>query len=149
GAHPRHHHGTGGVSFAVWAPEAQSVSVGDFNSWDGRLGLMRRMSGGGGWGLGVAGVGGGGGVQGGDRGRHGSGLPFLKADPMAFRTEVPPATASVVHDLTRYSWGDGEWLKARAATDAAAVRMSIYEVHAGSWRRMVEDGGRPLTYREL
>ena len=150
GAHPRHHHGTGGVSFAVWAPEAQSVSVvGDFNSWDGRLGLMRRMSGGGIWELFVPEVGEGARYKYEIRSRLGSGVPFLKADPMAFRAEVPPATASVVHDLTRYRWGDAAWLEARARTDPAAARMSIYEVHAGSWRRMVEDGGRPLTYREL
>ncbi|HVE85838.1 MAG TPA: 1,4-alpha-glucan branching protein GlgB [Myxococcales bacterium] len=150
GAHPRHHHGVSGVSFTVWAPEAQSVSVvGDFNTWDGRLGLMRKMSQGGIWELFVPEVGEGARYKFEIRSRLGAGVPFLKADPMAFRAEVPPATASVVHDLTRYRWEDAAWMEARAKAEPAAVRMSIYEVHAGSWRRMVEDGGRPLAYREL
>jgi 1,4-alpha-glucan branching enzyme len=149
GAHLMHHHGVSGVAFCVWAPEARSVSVvGDFNSWDGRLGLMRRMGQSGLWELFIPGLGEGARYKYEIRSRLGP-LPILKADPFAFRAEVPPLTASVVHDLGRYQWGDEAWLERRARTDPASGRISIYEVHLGSWRRVVEDGNRPLTYREI
>ncbi|MBZ4397531.1 1,4-alpha-glucan branching protein GlgB [Myxococcus faecalis] len=150
GAHLSHHNGTRGVAFAVWAPTAAGVSVvGDFNSWDGRLHAMRRMGASGIWELFVPEVGEGARYK--FEIRPGQGGPrVLKSDPFAFRTEVPPATASVVHDLGRYDWGDTPWLETRAKhEDVAHQPWSVYEVHLGSWRRVVEDGDRPMTYREL
>jgi 1,4-alpha-glucan branching enzyme len=149
GAHPTHHGGTSGVAFSVWAPTAASASVvGDFNSWDGRLHPMRAMGASGIWELFVPEVGEGARYK--YEIRPGAGGPaVLKADPFAFRTEVPPATASVVHDLTHYRWGDQAWLEQRAKTEGVARPMSIYELHLGSWRHLVEDGNRPLSYREI
>ncbi len=149
GAHPMLHGGTAGTAFAVWAPTAAGVSVvGDFNGWDGRLHPMRRMGGSGIWELFVPELG--------DGARYkfeirpaGGGPPFLKVDPYAFRTEVPPQNASVVHALDRYVWRDAGWMEQRARGDLLARPMSIYEVHLGSWRRVPEEGNRPLTYREL
>ncbi|NVI97440.1 1,4-alpha-glucan branching protein GlgB [Myxococcus sp. AM009] len=150
GAHLLHHNGVRGTSFAVWAPTAAGVSVvGDFNGWDGRLHAMRRMGSSGIWELFVPEVGEGTRYK--FEIRPGQGGPnVLKADPFAFRTEVPPATASVVHDLARYTWGDAAWLEQRAQRrDVHHQPWSVYEVHLGSWRRVVEDGDRPMTYREL
>src|SRR5207248_2890177 len=140
GAHPAHHRGTYGTSFAVWAPTARSVSVvGDFNSWDGRLHPMRALGSTGIWELFVPEVGPGTRYK--FEVRPGSGgARLLKADPLAFRTEAPPQTASVVHDLGRYQWRDAEFLKQRAAPDPLRKPISIYEVHIGSWRRVVEEG---------
>ncbi|WP_338866205.1 1,4-alpha-glucan branching protein GlgB [Myxococcus stipitatus] len=150
GAHLIHHNGTKGVSFAVWAPTAAGVSVvGDFNSWDGRLHAMRRMGASGIWELFVPEVGEGTRYK--FEIRPGQGGPrLLKADPFAFRTEAPPATASVVHDLGHYRWRDAPWLEARTQRgDVTRHPWSVYEVHLGSWRHVVEDGDRPMTYREL
>ncbi len=149
GAHPTLHTGVGGVSFAVWAPTASSVSVvGDFNHWDGRLHPMRAMGASGIWELFVPDVGEGCRYKFEVHPAHG-GPPLLKADPFAFRTEVPPATASVVHDLRHFRWGDDAWVTGRDAADLARRPISIYEVHLSSWRRLVEEGNRPLTYREV
>jgi 1,4-alpha-glucan branching enzyme len=122
--------------------------VGDFNSWDGRLHAMRALGASGIWELFVPEVGEGArykfeiSVQGG-------GPRMLKADPFAFRSEVPPATASVVHDLKHFHWTDRGWLESRAASDLSRKPLSIYEVHLGSWRWVLENGGRPMTYREM
>jgi len=149
GAHLTHQDGTAGTSFAVWAPNAAGVSVvGDFNSWDGRLHAMRRLGASGIWELFVPEVGQGTRYKFEIRSAS-SPLPFLKSDPFAFRTEVPPATASVVHALDRFQWTDDAWLHQREAADVYKQPLSIYEVHLGSWRRVVEDGDRPLSYREL
>ncbi len=150
GAHLIHHNGVRGVSFAVWAPTAAGVSVvGDFNGWDGRLHAMRRMGASGIWELFVPEVGDGARYKFEIRAGHG-GTRTLKSDPFAFRTEVPPATASVVHDLSRYRWEDAQWLESREQKqDVTHQPWSVYEVHLGSWRRVVEDGDRPMTYREL
>jgi 1,4-alpha-glucan branching enzyme len=149
GAHPLHHGGVEGTSFAVWAPTAASISlVGDFNGWDGRLHPMRRMGSSGVWELFLPEVGEGARYKFEVRPASG-GPPMLKADPYAFRTEVPPDNASVVHRIDRYAWGDEDWLKSRARKDVRRTPMSIYEVHLGSWRRVVEADDRPLTYREL
>src|SRR5262249_8047000 len=102
GAHPMLHGGTAGTAFAVWAPAAAGVSVvGDFKGWAGRLHPMRRMGSSGVWELFVPELGEGARYKFEIRPR-GGGPPFLKADPFAFRTEGPPATASVVHPLDRY-----------------------------------------------
>ena len=148
GAHPTHYRGAFGTSFAVWAPTARSVSVvGDFNSWDGRLHPMRAIGSAGIWELFVPEVGPGTRYK--YEIRPGSGGPrLLKADPLAFRTEAPPQTASVVHDLNRYQWREPDFEAKRAATDPLRAPMSIYEVHVGSWRRFVEEGDRPLTWAE-
>ncbi|HEX8096350.1 MAG TPA: 1,4-alpha-glucan branching protein GlgB [Jatrophihabitans sp.] len=128
-----------GTSFAVWAPNARAVRVvGDFDYWSGRAYQMRVM-GQGIWELFVPGVG--------DGCRYkfqvlgADGQWRDKADPMAFATEVPPATASVVF-TSEYAWGDSDWLANRERTAWHAAPMSIYEVHLGSWRL-------GLTYREL
>ncbi|MDY7231512.1 1,4-alpha-glucan branching protein GlgB [Hyalangium rubrum] len=149
GVHLIHHNGVAGASFAVWAPTAAGVSVvGDFNGWDGRLHTMRRMGASGIWELFIPEVGEGTRYKFEIRPNHG-GPALLKSDPFAFRTEVPPATASVVHDLKRFSWTDTKWLATRAEGEAANKPWSVYEVHLGSWKRVVEDGDRPMTYREL
>jgi 1,4-alpha-glucan branching enzyme len=149
GAHLIHHHGVAGASFAVWAPTAAGVSVvGDFNGWDGRLHSMRRMGASGIWELFIPEIGEGTRYK--FEIRPNSGGPaVLKSDPFAFRTEVPPATASVLHDLKRFTWTDTQWLTTRGEGDPAQKPWSVYEVHLGSWRRVVEDGDRPMTYREL
>jgi 1,4-alpha-glucan branching enzyme len=148
GAHPSHHRGVLGTSFAVWAPTARSVSVvGDFNSWDGRLHPMRAIGSTGIWELFVPEVGEGTRYKFEVR-PQGGGPRLLKADPYAFRTEAPPLSASIVHDLNRYVWRDAAWIEARARTDLRKRPFSIYEVHLGSWRRVPEEGDRPLTFRE-
>jgi 1,4-alpha-glucan branching enzyme len=148
GAHPMQHQGVFGTSFAVWAPNAEGVSVvGDFNGWDGRLNPMRSMGQSGLWELFVPDV------SEGTRYKYEihprEGAPFMKADPMAFRTEVPPLTASVVHHLHHYRWNDDEFLERRKKADRSKQPMSIYELHAGSWRVVPEEGNRPMTWREL
>jgi 1,4-alpha-glucan branching enzyme len=131
---------TAGVSFKVWAPNAQAVRVvGDFNHWDGRLHAMRSLGGSGVWELYVPDV------AVGSRYKYQlltkAGHWVTKIDPLAQQTEIPPATASVVTQSS-HQWGDASWLAARAARDALASPMSTYEMHLGSWR-----GAK--NYREL
>ncbi len=149
GAHCVNVDGIAGVNFAVWAPNATRVSVvGDFNDWDGRRHPMRRRMDAGVWELFVPGL------QPGaiykyellDAGGH---LLPLKADPYGFFAEVPPKTASVVHDIRHYDWTDAEWMARRSRGDDRQKPISIYEVHLGSWRTVPEEGNRPLSYREL
>jgi 1,4-alpha-glucan branching enzyme len=129
-----------GTSFAVWAPSASGVRVvGDFNYWDGLGHPMRSLGSSGVWELFIPDVGDGTRYKFQVLGRDG--VWRLKADPMAFATEMPPSTASVVH-TSRYEWSDSEWRNTRAARAISAQPMSIYEVHLGSWRR-----GR--SYRDL
>jgi 1,4-alpha-glucan branching enzyme len=149
GAHPMHVDGISGVAFAVWAPTAAGVSVvGDFNGWDGRLHAMRSMGTSGIWELFIPEVGEGTRYKFEIRPSHG-GPRLMKADPYAFRAEVPPSTASVVHELKHFQWTDGAWMEGRAQGEAHRKPWSVYEVHLGSWRRVVEDGSRSMTYREL
>lgn len=149
GAHPMHHQSVAGTAFVVWAPNAEGVSVvGDFNGWDGRLHAMRSMGASGLWELFLPEVGEGARYKFEIRPR-GGGAPFLKADPMAFRTEAPPQTASIVHDLRHFTWSDAAWLERRRAAESSRQPMSIYEAHLGSWMRVPEEGNRPMTYREL
>jgi len=129
-----------GTSFAVWAPNAQGVRlVGDFDYWSGRSLPMRSLGSSGVWELFVPGVADGCRYKLAILGKDGQWRD--KADPMAFATEVPPATASVVH-TSAYEWGDGDWLERRAQTTWHAAPMSVYEVHIGSWRE-------GLDYRAL
>jgi 1,4-alpha-glucan branching enzyme len=144
GAHVRSYDTPGGkvtgTSFAVWAPSARGVRVtGDFDYWSGRGFPMRAMGSSGVWELFVPDV---------DDGAHykfqvlgADGVRRDKADPMAFATEVPPATASVVF-TAGHEWGDADWLASRATTQLHTSPMSIYEVHIGSWRQ-------GLSYRQL
>jgi 1,4-alpha-glucan branching enzyme len=147
GAHVREIDGAAGTAFAVWAPNARSVSVvGDFNSWDGRLHPMRTLGSSGIWELFIPGVGDGQKYKYEIRGQDGR--LRIKADPVAFATEVPPANASVIHDY-RHEWNDDEWLRQRAQKDWLREPVSIYEVHLASWRRNPLEDNRPLNYLEL
>jgi 1,4-alpha-glucan branching enzyme len=147
GAHRRVVAGVEGLAFAVWAPNAASVSVvGDFNSWDGRLHPMRSLGASGIWELFVPGVPPGTRYKFEVRTRSGS--LRLKADPWACATEVPPMNASVAFE-SGHAWTDAGWLERRASADALARPLSVYEVHLGSWRLDPRDGNRPLTYAEL
>ncbi len=144
GAHVQHYKSplgdVDGVSFAVWAPNAQAVRVkGDFNGWDGRQFSMRSLGSTGVWELFIPGVPAGACYKFELRTRHGNWVE--KADPLAFGTEVPPLTASRVVEPS-YAFKDAEWMTARAARDPHNSPMSVYEVHLGSWRL-------GLGYREL
>ncbi|HMF56169.1 MAG TPA: 1,4-alpha-glucan branching protein GlgB [Pyrinomonadaceae bacterium] len=147
GAHMSEINGIDGVSFAVWAPHARGVSVvGDFNSWDGRLHQMRLLGASGVWEIFVPDLSAGALYK--FEIHPARGLPFLKADPYAFYTEVPPATSSVVFERA-YSFNDEEWIGKRERSEHQKEPLSIYEAHLGSWRRVAEEENRPLTYREI
>ena len=146
GAHVVTHEGVRGVTFAVWAPNAKSVSVvGNFNEWNGTKHPMRRLGSSGVWELFIPGLG-----EGElykyeiKSGRQ----KFLKADPYAFMMEVPPSTSSIVVN-SKYKFRDRAWMNKRQKRQAWREPLSIYEVHLGSWRRVTEDGNRSLTYREM
>lgn len=144
GAHVRHYDGISGVSFAVWAPNARAVRVvGDFNAWDGQGHALRSLGSSGVWELFVPGLTAGTVYKYEILTRHGGWI--LKADPMAQRAEVPPATGSVVTE-SAYSWGDEEWMAARAGRDVLSQPMSTYELHLGSWRPGLgyRDAAEPL-----
>ncbi|HUP89292.1 MAG TPA: 1,4-alpha-glucan branching protein GlgB, partial [Longimicrobiales bacterium] len=146
GAHVSEQEGRVGTHFAVWAPNAERVSViGDFNNWDNNAHPLQATGNSGVWR---------GFIEGPTKGtkykyhivsRH-MGYRVDKTDPFAFYREVPPHTASVVWNLD-YEWSDAHWMQQRHATNALKAPMSIYEVHLGSWRR--HDDGTHLTYREL
>jgi len=147
GAHVRDIDGVVGTAFAVWAPNARCVAVvGDFNSWDGRLHPMRSLGSSGIWELFVPGVGEGTKYK--FEIRTQEGRLRIKADPLAFHTEVPPDTASVVWRST-HEWADEQWLAERSSSDSLRAPISIYEVHLGSWRRNPLENNRPLSYLEL
>jgi 1,4-alpha-glucan branching enzyme len=146
GAHPVVLDGVPGTAFAVWAPNARRVSVvGPFNGWDGRRHPLR-PSDSGVWERFVPGVGPGELYKFELAGPGGDLLP-LKADPFAFRCELPPGTASVVHGPGDFVWGDGAWMATRGRVPIHAAPFSAYEVHLGSWRRRPD--GRFLNYREI
>ncbi|MGQ0743301.1 MAG: 1,4-alpha-glucan branching protein GlgB [Acidimicrobiales bacterium] len=147
GARVIDHQGTGGTAFSVWAPSAQAVAVmGDWNGWDSRAQPMRVLGSSGVWELFCPGVGEGAGYKFAVTGADG--VTRDKADPLARATEAPPATASVVTSA-RHRWDDAEWMRRRAEGDPMSAPMSIYECHLGSWRRVPEEGDRPLTYAEM
>ena len=142
------HRGQSGVHFAVWAPNALSVSViGNFNDWHANRSPM---------------------VSAGNTGVWETFVPDLsdgelykfritgadnvvrdKSDPFGFGSQHPPEKASVVRDLDNYDWNDANWIKSRRETADRNQHVSIYEVHLGSWRRKHDDNGRPLSYLEL
>ena len=148
GAHLRTIGDATGVYFAVWAPNAQRVSVvGDFNGWDGRVNPMRKLIGSGVWELFLPGI---------KQGAHykfeiraQTGALLLKSDPFAFFNQHGKSTASLVYDLERYGWNDGGWMESRRTRNWPSSPISIYEVHLGSWRRKAEEGNRHLSYLEL
>ncbi|MCS7155246.1 MAG: 1,4-alpha-glucan branching protein GlgB [Bacteroidota bacterium] len=147
GAHCLEHEGVRGVHFAVWAPNAERVSVvGDWNAWDGRRHVMRLHPGCGVWEIFIPGLGPGARYKYEIRTR--SGEILLKADPVAFYAEQRPATASIVY-APSYTWSDEAWMRRRAQGHRFDEPLLIYEVHLGSWRRVPEEGDRWLSYREL
>ncbi|MCG3208852.1 MAG: 1,4-alpha-glucan branching enzyme GlgB [Anaerolineae bacterium] len=149
GAHLASLNGQDGVHFAVWAPNARQVSViGEFNKWDSTAHVLN-PSDSGVWTLFVADV---------DeftvykyRIVTQTGDSFDKADPYGFAMEQRPKTASVVTNLDKYTWGDGEWVQNRSKNQAFDRPMAIYEMHLGSWRKKEDPewGLRYLTYREM
>ena len=151
GAHLTEHAGVQGVSFAVWAPNAERVSViGDFNQWDGRRHPMRPRGGSGVWEIFIPGL------QQGDLYKYEIKTRYMgymagKSDPFAFAAELRPKTASVIWDLNHYQWRDSEWMASRRARQSFEAPLAIYEVHLGSWKREPdpEYGHRWLSYREL
>jgi 1,4-alpha-glucan branching enzyme len=148
GAHLGQRGGRDGVDFAVWAPNAASVHViGDFEGWGERPPALAARGSSGVWEGFVPGIGEGAHYKYRIVSRQG-GYRVDKADPYGFRSELPPATASIVCDLDR-KWEDGEWMRARRAKNGLDTPMSIYEVHLGSWMRVPEEGDRWLSYREL
>ena len=149
GSHRMAVDGISGVHFAVWAPNAHRVSVvGDFNRWDGRVHVMRRLVPSGVWEIFIPDLPDGACYK--YEVRTTAGHLLEKSDPYAQRFEVPPNTASIIWSGGRYEWGDGEWIRDRASFGAWHERpMTTYEVHLGSWRRVPGEGDRYLTYREL
>jgi 1,4-alpha-glucan branching enzyme len=146
GAHCRTHENKRGVSFAVWAPAADQVSVaGNFNDWDAAKHPMRALGSSGVWECFIPGL------RGGELYKYAittGGAQFFKADPYASMMQVPPDTSSIVYQ-SKYKFGDRVWIKNRAKRKAWREPFSIYEVHLGSWRRVTEEENRPLTYREI
>lgn len=147
GAHPLVVDGQSGTYFAVWAPDAERVSViGDFNGWDRKAHPLEPRGVSGIWEGFVPGA------------REGQiykyhvvsrwGHRADKADPFAFQAECPPRTGSIIRRLD-YTWGDEEWMRERGRRNALDAPIAIYEVHLGSWMRVPEEGNRWLTYREL
>ncbi len=148
GAHVGEADGKPGVHFAVWAPGAEAVSVvADFNAWDESVHRLRPRGSSGIWEAFL------------ERVRRGAlykyeiasrygGYRVQKADPVAFYCETPPKTASIVWELD-YQWGDAAWMAQRASRNCLTAPISIYEVHIGSWRRLPEEGMRPLSYHEI
>ncbi|AXI48483.1 1,4-alpha-glucan branching enzyme [Sulfitobacter sp. SK012] len=148
GAHVVTHQGIKGTHFAVWAPNAQRVSVvGEFNGWDGRRQPMRPAGETGVWEVFLPGIGEGALYK--YQITAADGAIGLKADPVGFGSQHPPEKASIVRDINGYGWKDEAWMKSRAVRAERSSPISIYEVHLGSWRRRHDDGGRPLSYKEL
>jgi 1,4-alpha-glucan branching enzyme len=148
GSHLVKENGVWGVAFAVWAPNAERVSViGDFNGWNKTSHWMQPRESSGIWEIFIPGV---------SKGAHYKyyiesrymGYRVEKADPYAVFQEMPPKTASIVWELD-YQWNDSEWMAKRSDYHNLAAPISIYEVHLGSWIRIPEEGNRSLSYREL
>ena len=148
GSHTRVVDGQAGTNFAVWAPDAERVTVhGSFNSWNRDSHPLHPRGQSGIWEGFIPGVG------------HGDSYKYYvvsryhgyrieKADPFAVHAETPPRTASKVWDLD-YEWHDREWMRDRGRRNTLSAPMSVYEVHLGSWRRIPEDNNRSLSYREI
>ncbi len=148
GAICRNHQDIDGVSFTLWAPNAERVSVvGDFNQWDGLRTPLRCLGESGIWEIFIPEM------QAGTiykyEIRTKSGDLRIKSDPLAFSMELRPQTAAIVFDQRRFSWKDQNWEKQRPVRQAAAAPLAIYEVHLASWKRCPEEDNRVLSYREL
>jgi 1,4-alpha-glucan branching enzyme len=148
GACPTVVDGVAGTHFAVWAPNARTVSViGDFNNWDKSAHPLRVKAKSGIWEGFIGGVG-----KGALYKYHIkssiNNYEVDKADPFAVLAETPPRTASVVWDLD-YTWHDASWMDNRGGRNSTNAPVSIYEVHLGSWKRVQEQGNRSMTYREI
>jgi len=147
GAHLTEFEGQKGSQFAVWAPNAASVSViGDFNNWDSRTDPLTTRSSTGLWdGFGA------GAVAGSKYKYHiigQNGYRVDKSDPYAFGSQVRPETSSVVVDL-HYEWNDSVWMQERGTRNQLSAPISVYEMHFGSWRQNTERTNRFFSYREL
>ena len=148
GAQLRTVDGVAGVNFAVWAPNAQNVSVvGNFNEWDSRIHAMRKHVPCGIWEVFIPELGSGEIYK--YKVQTATGEYVDKTDPYGFATELPPRTASIVADLTTHEWNDDRWMKDRREHDQLNRPISIYEVHLGSWRRHDDRLHGWLNYREL
>jgi 1,4-alpha-glucan branching enzyme len=149
GAHIVERGGRTGVEFAVWAPNAELVSVtGDFNGWNPDTNPMRVRQEAGVWETFVPDIGQGARYKYRVQSRYGR-FVADKADPYGFSAEVRPQTASRVWNLEDYTWNDRAWMTERGRRNALNSPHSVYEVHLGSWQRVPENGNRWLTYREL
>ena len=147
GAQPMALQGVQGVNFAVWAPNAERVSVvGDFNRWDGRVHPMRTLGASGIWQLFIPDLAPGSLYKFEIRNRH-TGNVFVKTDPYAQAFELRPSTAARVAPLPRHEWLDAAWLERRKHLDWLHAPCNIYEMQISSWRRHPD--GRVYTYREL
>lgn len=147
GSHPGVVNGQAGTNFAVWAPDAEIVSViGSFNGWNAGSNRLYPRGNSGIWEGFIPGVSAGQAYKYHVVSRY-HGFEKDKADPFAFHAETPPHTASIIWNLD-YSWGDQAWTEHRGARSSLNSPMAIYEVHLGSWRRVPEDRNRSLSYRE-
>ncbi|HZM03681.1 MAG TPA: 1,4-alpha-glucan branching protein GlgB [Candidatus Saccharimonadales bacterium] len=146
GAQLRTIDGATGASFAVWAPDAQRISVvGDFNRWDGRRHAMRSLGSSGVWELFIPGVGEGAHYKFEIKGRNGA--LMLKTDPYGFFFEIAPKNAAIVWNNQKFAWDDEEWMQKRSQQDPFRRPMSAYELHLGSW--MKKNNFESLSYREI
>ena len=148
GAHLRVIDGVEGVNFAVWAPNAQGVSVtGDFNGWDGRQHPMQKLIPSGIWEIFVPAA------KVNDtykfRVTDCHGHHVEKTDPYGFYAEIPPKTASVIVELDDYQWGDEDWMAQRAQSNQLDKPISVYEIHPGSWRKKEGQNNGWMNYRDL
>ena len=151
GAHLTTRNRKKGVYFAVWAPNAQAVSVvGDFNEWEDSADLMEKVGPIGVWEVFVPGA------KLGDLYkfciRTMDGREIYKADPYANWSEMRPGTASRVADITKFVWSDANWMEKRKQTDPKQQALAIYEVHPGSWRKHPASEADPdgfYGYREF
>ncbi len=147
GAHIIELNGIQGVHFALWAPNAESVSViGSFNDWDPSAHPMSPIGSSGVWSLFIPDA------KEGDLYKyhirsHKNDTIRIKSDPYGFFFEVRPKTATIIYNIDRYTWNDHEWMETRKRTDQLTKPFSIYEVHLGSWMR--KEDGSYLSYREL
>lgn len=149
GAHILRINGIKGVHFAVWAPNAEIVSViGDFNGWQRETHPMHPRGDSGVWELFVPDIDEGEIYKFYVRSKFGN-YAEEKADPFGFYFEIRPKSASIVYDINKFQWSDEKWMTERAKRNWLESPISIYEVHPGSWRRVPEENHRFLTYREL
>ena len=148
GAHVITDDGVAGTYFAVWAPDAEAVSViGEFNGWNKASHRLAPKAHTGIWEGFFPAVGKGALYKYHIASRF-QAYRVDKADPFSLFNEIPPKTASIVWDLD-YGWNDGQWMATRAQVNRLDKPMAIYEMHLGSWRRNFADAGRSLSYREL